>query len=51
LELSNITIADGMLMPAVSQIDPLMVVLVGDCAKRLTEHNDNKTKKLKTFLI
>jgi hypothetical protein len=49
--LSSTTVADGMVIPEVSQITPLMVVRAGDCAKRLLEHNKNKTSKNRTFLI
>jgi hypothetical protein len=51
LELSNMTMADGMSMPAVSQIIPLIVAREGDWAKRLLEHNNSKPKKQRTLLI
>jgi hypothetical protein len=51
LELSNITMAEGIFMPAVSQITPLIVAREGDWAKRLFKHNNSKPRKQRSFLI
>jgi len=44
-------VADGMLIPAVSQMIPLMVKRVGVCAKRKLEQNKSASRKLSFFLI
>ena len=44
-------VADGMLMPAVSQMMPLIVRRDGVCAKRKLEHNNSTSRKLSLFLI
>jgi hypothetical protein len=44
-------VADGILIPAVSQIVPLMVNRDGVCAKRKVEHNNSIPRKQIVFLI
>src|ERR1035437_5798137 len=50
-ELSSITAADGIDIPAESEIRPLIVALAGACARRLKELNNNKLRIKRCFLI